>query len=99
MQKYQLKFFISFLIIFIISSTFFYLDYKKFIETPLNIKVPFIVARRLGDGASLLSPVWEELQNLNPNGEYLTYPEAGHPVIFTEAKEFAKDVLNFINKL
>ena len=34
-----------------------------------------------------------------PNGEYLTYPEAGHPVIFTEAKEFAKDVLNFINKL
>ena len=64
-----------------------------------NIKVPFIVARRLGDGASLLSPVWEELQNLNPNGEYLTYPEAGHPVIFTEAKEFAKDVLNFINKL
>ena len=42
MQKYQLKFIISVLIIFIISSTFFYLDYKKFIETPLNIKVPFI---------------------------------------------------------
>ena len=42
MQKYQLKFIITVLIIFIISSTFFYLDYKKFIETPLNIKVPFI---------------------------------------------------------
>ncbi len=42
MKKYQLKFIISVLIIFIISSTFFYLDYKKFIDTPLNIKVPFI---------------------------------------------------------
>ena len=42
MQKYQIKFIISVLIIFIISFTFFYLDYKKFIETPLNIKVPFI---------------------------------------------------------
>ena len=42
MQKYQLKFIISVLIIFIVSSTFFYFDYKKFIETPLNIKVPFI---------------------------------------------------------
>ena len=42
MQKYQLKFIITVLIIFIISSTFFYLDYIKFIETPLNIKVPFI---------------------------------------------------------
>ena len=42
MKKYQLKFIISILIIFIISFTFFYLDYKKFIETPLNIKVPFI---------------------------------------------------------
>jgi pimeloyl-ACP methyl ester carboxylesterase len=64
-----------------------------------NLKIPFMVARRLGEGASLLSPVWEQLQKLNPNGIYTTYEKAGHPVIFTEAKTFAKDTITFLNNI
>jgi pimeloyl-ACP methyl ester carboxylesterase len=64
-----------------------------------SLKIPFMVARRLGDGASLLSPVWEELQDLNPQGKYITYPKAGHPVIFTQPKAFAKDTFEFLKSL
>ena len=38
LSKIKLPFFLLFLII--ITSAFFYIDYKKFLETPLNIKTP-----------------------------------------------------------
>jgi pimeloyl-ACP methyl ester carboxylesterase len=60
------------------------------------IDVPFLITRRTSEGGSLLSPVWEELQALNPRARYLSFPDAGHPVIWTQPEPFTGAVRTFL---
>lgn len=61
-----------------------------------SVQAPFLITRRTSEGGSLLSPVWEELQALNPRVRYLSFPEAGHPVIWTLPDQFTDAVLTFL---
>ena len=61
-----------------------------------SLTVPTLVARRLGAGASLDGPLWEELQALNPRARYESFEGAGHPVVFTKPRELAEVVRDFL---
>ena len=62
-----------------------------------TIDKPFLLTRRTSEGGSMLSPLWEELQVLNPRARYLSFPEAGHPVIWTQPEQFTEAVLAFLS--
>ena len=52
--------------------------------------------RRLGAGASLDGPIWDELRALNPRARYESFEGAGHPVVFTKPPELAAVVRDFL---
>ena len=60
------------------------------------VAAPTLVARRVGAGASLDGPVWDELRALNPGARYETFEGAGHPVVFTKPRELAEVVRDFL---
>jgi len=60
------------------------------------VVVPTLVARRVGAGASLEGPIWDELRALNPRARYETFEGAGHPVVFTKPRELAAVVRDFL---
>lgn len=60
------------------------------------VAAPTLVARRLGTGASLDGPLWDELQGLNPRARYESFEGAGHPVVFTKPRELADVVSDFL---
>jgi len=61
-----------------------------------TVGVPTLVARRVGAGASLDGPIWDELRALNPRARYETFEGAGHPVVFTKPRELAEVVRDFL---
>ncbi len=61
------------------------------------VNTPTLVARRVGAGASLDGPIWDELHTLNPRARYETVEGAGHPVIFTKPQELAEIVCDFLS--
>lgn len=61
-----------------------------------SLSVPALIARRLGAGASLDGPLWEELRALNPRARYESFEGAGHPVVFTKPHELAEVVRDFL---
>ena len=62
-----------------------------------SVAAPTLVARRVGAGAALDGPIWDELRALNPRARYETFEGAGHPVVFTKPRELAAVVRDFLH--
>lgn len=60
------------------------------------VRLPFLVARRRMEGATITDAMWAELQQLNPAAEFCTFEGAGHPVIFTQPAPLADAVCKFL---